>query len=108
MLDISLDSDFSVHLDDRNDIQTVSKRDEFEQSIAIALTDYLYDTALGEIDREAAIQKTRLQVNRVARDHDRLDEVKSVNVTPSPEEPNTLDLRIVYTSDEVFELNISE
>jgi hypothetical protein len=108
MLDLALDNDFSVYLNDRNDVSTVTEREEFEQSVAIFLTDYLYDSVLGDIDRETANQKVRLQVHRVARDHDRLNEIERVVVTPSESSPNTLNVRIAYTSDEIFEVNVSE
>jgi hypothetical protein len=108
MLDLALDDNFSVYLDDRNDVSTATEREEFEQSIAISLTDYLHNSTLGDIDRETAMQKVRLEAHRVAREHDRLNEIELVNVRPSDEEPNTLNVRIVYTSDEVFEVNVSE
>jgi hypothetical protein len=108
MLDLSLDSDFSVSLNDKNDLATATDRKLFEQDVAVRLTDYFYDSVLGESDIELIKQKVRLQVNRVARDDNRLNEIQLVSISRSQDKSNTLTVRIVYESDEVFEVNLSE
>lgn len=108
MLDLSLNSDFDVHLNDRNGLATVSERDEFEQSLVIALTDYMHNSAIGEFDPETVREKLRLIASRVARRSNRINSVERVEVAPSEDAPNTYEVRIVYGSDALSTLTISE
>lgn len=108
MRDLSLNSDFSVHLDGQNDIATVSEEEALEQAIAISLTEYLTSSTIGEIDKETVIQKIRLQTSRVAKEESDLDAVRTIEVTPDPNDPNTYRVRVVFESDSEFSLRVSE
>jgi hypothetical protein len=108
MSDLSLNSDFSVHLDDTNDLAVVSKRDKFEQDVSFQLTRYLQESLLGTIDRDTIEQKLRLQVNRVARQNQLIEGVDGVSINSNTDQPNTLEVRVVYNSGESFTLNLSE
>lgn len=108
MSDLALDSDFSVFLDDQNEVATVDGREYFEQSVRVMITDYLYSSVLGESDIATIKQKINLQVSRVAREHDELDGISRITVEQSEDDPHTYLVRINYTSDYVSELQISE
>lgn len=108
MIDLSLDSNFSVHLNDRNELATVSERDEFEQSVRVMVTDFMYRSVLGESGAEKIKNKIRLQVSRVARQHDRLERISNLDVTQSIDDPHTYSVVINYESDAVTEFEVTE
>lgn len=99
-MDLALNSDFSVYLDDRNDLATVSGLDEFEQSVVVRVTDYMHESLTGLTDAQNVEEKLRLQVSRVAREHDRIDDVVDVSVQPKPADPETRLVSIQYASDD--------
>lgn len=99
MSDLFLDSNFSVHLNDRNDLGYVEGRDAFEQEVVVSLTDYLYAEALGEMDLKTIKQAVRLQVSRVARKHDELSSVAHIEVERSEETPNAILVEVIYHTD---------
>lgn len=108
MLDLALDSDFSVFLNDRNGIATVEERDEFEQSVRVMLTDFMHRSVLGEIGPDKVRNKIRLQVSRVARRHDRLSDISALEIEQSTDDPHVYNVRISYESDAVSEFEVSE
>ena len=108
MIDLSLNSDFSVHLNDRGDLATVSGRDAFEQSVSISLTKFFNSGIIGDLDEDSVVQKIRLEVIRTAREEDWIDDIENIAISPSSEEPHTYEVEIVYSSDELFSMMISE
>ncbi|WP_144797695.1 hypothetical protein [Halorubrum depositum] len=108
MLDLALDSDFSVFLDASNDLATVSGREQFEQSVVIMLTELMRNSAIGEFDQATIEQKLKLEASRVARQHDRISEISGIRVEPHDENPHAYVVGIDYKSNEVFEETISE
>lgn len=107
MTDVSLDEDFDVHLDDRNDVAIVNERAEFEQSVAIKLTSFMYDIA-GDSDLDTIKERIRLQVSRVARNHDLLDSIrKPIRIERDADNPGTVNVEIVYISSENFDFNLN-
>lgn len=100
MNDLALNSDFSVFLNDRNDLATVSGKDAFEQSVAIMLTDFMYQNIPGVTDRETIEQRLRLEVNRVAREHDFIDEVSAIFISEKAGAVDTYAVEITYISDD--------
>jgi len=108
MQDLALNSDFSVTLDDRHDLERVEGREAFEQSVAIRLTDFMHESLPGITQRESAKQKIRLEVSRVARSHEMLDRIDSININKEPEKPNTYLVEVVYVSDEIFSEEFTE
>lgn len=105
MQDLKLNSNFSVHLDDRNDLATVSGRDAFEQSVAMMLTDFMYDSIPGLSQRDTIKEQINLEVTRVAREHDLLDRISSISITEKLGEPDTLEVRVSYISSEAADFN---
>lgn len=108
MVDLALDSDFSVFLNDRNEVATVSGRSEFEQSVRVMITDFMYANVIGESNPDKIKNKIRLQVSRVAKRHDRLDDISRIDISESLEDPNTYNVRINYQSDSLSEFQVSE
>lgn len=108
MLDLALNSDFSVFLDESGDLASVSGREEFEQAVVILLTELMRDSAIGEFDETTIKQKLKLEASRVARKHDYLSNIDGIEVSPHNNDPHTYVLRINYQSNRVFEEAISE
>jgi len=98
MQDLKLNSNFSVHLDDRNDLATVSGREAFEQSIVMMLTDFMYGTVLGLSSRENIKERINLEVTRVAREHDLLDSIEYISINEKLGESDTFEVRVSYSS----------
>jgi hypothetical protein len=106
-MDIRLNSDFDITLDHRNDLPTVSGRAEFEQRLTIRLTDY-FQNVIGTVDRRRAVDLLRLQAQRIVDDLDGLVGVAQLSVTQSADEPNTLEVTIIYDMGEEFAVSLSE
>lgn len=105
MTDLALDGEFDVFLDDRNDVATVSGRSEFEQTVAVKLTSYMYNIT-GDTDFPTLKEKIRLQVSRVARSHDTLDSIENVVVERHPEKASTVVVDLRYSSGN-FDFNLN-
>jgi hypothetical protein len=101
MQDLSLNSNFSVHLNDRNDLATVEGRDAFEQSVSVALTEFMHDTLPGLKKGENIKEKITLQVTRVAREHDSLDSISQISVVEKEGVPDTYQVEIHYDSGDI-------
>lgn len=106
MVDLALNSDFSVFLDSRNGIATVSALDEFEQSVRVMVTDYLYNAVIGETDPSIIKQKIRLQVTRAARNHEKLEEIVEIQVGQDDTEPSKWNVRIEYEAGDISEFGV--
>lgn len=103
MFDLALNSDFSVHLDDTNDLATVEGREAFEQSIVWHLTELMHERLPGFTgSKDTTIQKIELIVNRVARRHEMIDGIADLSIGQTPDAPDTYEVEIIYTSEEVF------
>ena len=107
MFDLALNSNFSVHLDDRNDLATVEGREAFEQSVVIRLTDFMNERLPGLSDGDGLKQKIELEVSRVARDHSKLDSIERIEISEKADEPGTYTVKIVYSTGEQFSTNLS-
>jgi hypothetical protein len=96
MQDLGLNSNFSVHLDDRNDLATVEGREAFEQSVVMMLTDFMYDTLPGLSRRKTIEQRIQLEVTRVAREHDLLENITRMEIREKPGTADTYQVEVVY------------
>jgi len=108
MKDLALNSNFSVTLDERNDLGEVTGREAFEQSVMVRLTEFMQETLPGLTKRESAKQKIRLEISRVARSHDQLDSIESIRIKEPDENPDTYRVEVVYVTDEVFSREFTE
>lgn len=101
MQDLGLNSNFSVHLDDRHDLATVDGRGAFEQSVVMMLTDFMYNSLPGLSKRKTIEQRIHLEVTRVAREHDRLSGIRNIRINEKIGSPDTYEVEIAYTSDDL-------
>lgn len=108
MVDLALDSDFSVDLNDRNELATVDGRAEFEQSVRVMLTSFMYSSVIGETDTKTIKQKLRLQTSRVARRHSQISYIDSIEIAQAENDPHTYEVRIDYKSDSILQFEVSE
>lgn len=107
MQDLALNSNFSVYLDDRNDLATVEGNAAFEQHVVVMLTDYMHRSLPGITGSDDTVkEKIRLQVTRVARDNSVLDSVSSIDVREKDGEPGTYEVQILYDAGDSFEFDI--
>ena len=106
MKDIALDSSFDVFLDDRNDLGTVEGVAEFQQSVAIYLQEYLYEE-MSRLDSDTAEQRVQMQVTRVARDHDMLDRIDTINVRRDSDEPDRMLVDVFFITGEEISVEAS-
>jgi len=108
MVDLALDRDFSVFLNDRNEVGTVDGRAEFEQSVRVMVTHFMHTSVIGESNPANVKNKIRLQISRVAREHNRLDGISDIVIEQSDEDPHTYEVAINYYSDSVSEFEVTE
>jgi len=106
MTDLALDSTFDIFLDDRNEVATVEGVEAFEQSVAVQLTEFMYNIP-GDGDFQTLKEKIRLQVSRVARNHDMLDNIEKVVVRRHPDKAGTVAVELIYTSNDNFDFNLN-
>lgn len=107
MQDIALNRDFSVQLDDSNDLDQVTGREAFEQGVVVRLTDLMTEELPGLTRRSSIEERISLMINRVAQETDYIDEIQSIEIAPKFDAPNTYQVRVIYTSDEIFEREVS-
>jgi hypothetical protein len=107
MVDIGLDSNFDLRLDDRNDLPTVRGRAEFEQRLAVVLT-AAYDELVGSVDQANLPELLSIQARRVAQRFEDVDRVAQMQVTPSEDEPNTIDVTVIYATGGDFSFEVTE
>lgn len=106
-MDLSLNDQFSVHLDDRNDLATVEGRAAFEQSVVVRVTDRMHDSITGITGRENIEEKIHLVVSRVAKEHDHIDSVASVDIQPKENAPDTYEVEVQYVEDDSLSFEVA-
>ena len=108
MVDLALDSNFSVFLNDRNEVSTVDGRDEFEQSVRVMITEFMHNSILGEVGSSNIENKIRLEVSRVARKHDQISDISGIDISESENDANKYIVKIFYESDSLSEFEVTE
>lgn len=106
-MDIGLNENFDVELDQRNDVPLVTKRDAFEQALRIRLTDRFNDL-IGRADVENSLDLLEVEADRVANEMDILDNLTSIQIEPSEDQPNVLTVDIQYETGDLSQLSLSE
>lgn len=107
MIDFALDGTLQFYKNDSGKFAVVNGIDEFEQSIRLMIAEYMHDV-IGESNKENIKNKIRLQVSRVARNHDRLEDISEVSISESQEKANVYLVNINYESNDTFEFQVSE
>lgn len=108
MIDLTLNDNFSVFLDEKNELSTVEGRDEFEQAVRVMITDYMNRSVVGEAKPNKIRTKIRLQISRVAQEQDRIDAISNIDIAQSEQDPHTYNVRINYESDSISEFEVTE
>lgn len=103
--DLAVDQNFDVFISQGGDLATVRGREAFEQKVIIRITDK-YFSIIGDIDRENAKELVRVEATRVANEMDMLDSVAEFDANFSSEQPNTLEVTIVYDTGDELEFSI--
>lgn len=106
MKDIKLNRYFEIVIDHRNDLATVEGRDEFEQHLALGVTQF-FTEEIGSVDHRSAKSRLRLYANRLANQSDRAGEVASVSVEEHEYLSNTLEVSIVYQNGAIFSFDVN-
>lgn len=103
--DIALDENFELFIDHTDDLATVSGRDEFEQRVRLRLTE-LYQDIISEFDKQTILSLVELEAERVADGSDEISSMPLFRVEFSTENMETLEVDIVYDTDETtFQVN---
>lgn len=109
MIDLALNDDFSVYLDDRNDLATVEGQEAFEQSVAVMLTDFMHNSVTGFAGTESTIQeKLRLEATRVAQRHDALESIANIQIDRDEDRPDTYLVTIDYVASDSYQFEINQ
>lgn len=106
-MDIGLNSDFDLELDDRNDLPTVTGRDLFEQRLRISVTSFFQDV-VGDTNRSSALQMVEVQARRIANRFSEIQRVVQIQVEYDDDEPNVINLTVIYDTGGEFTFSITE
>ncbi|NUC72536.1 hypothetical protein HTZ84_09480 [Haloterrigena sp. SYSU A558-1] len=106
-MDIGLNSNFDIELDHRNDLPVVRGREAFEQRLRLRLTAYYTELIGQNLDVNIA-PLLKLEAEQVANDIEEIDSLAKILITPNPDTPNSLDVRIIYATGEDFFTTLSE
>lgn len=106
MKDIEIGETFDVVIDDRMDLGVVDGQEEFEQYLAHALTAFYYDD-IGAVDKANITNRLQLEARRIVISSDRVDSLQNIVVEFSDEDPNVVEVSIIYASDEISTFNIN-
>ncbi len=106
MKDLKLNENFEVVIDHRKDLGMLEGREEFEQNIAIGLTQF-FTEEIGSVNYDGAKSRLRLYAGQLANESPRAGTVASIFVEDSETTPNTFEVRIVYRGGDTFEFDIS-
>lgn len=107
MIDLALNSNFSVHLDDTNDIAAVEGNATFEQLVVVRLTDFMYNTLPGLVgNSKTTKERIRQEATRVARETNSLDAISRIAIEQVS--PSTYSVTIEYLASDDFQFEIEE
>lgn len=106
-MDIGLNDNFDVTFDDRNDLPTVTGRAKFEQRLRISVTSF-FQTVIGDLNRPATIPLIEEEARRIAREYDVIQRIAQVSVEYDSDEPNILNLTVIYDTGDELSFPISE
>lgn len=106
-MDIGLNDSFDLELDGSNDIPLVRGREAFEQRLRLSITSSFQDI-IGSTNRSTALQLIEVQVKRVARQYDVIEQMVQIQVEYDDDQPNTINLTIIYDTGDEFTFPISD
>ncbi|WP_330630655.1 hypothetical protein [Halocatena halophila] len=107
-MDIKLGEGFDVQFSGRNDLETITGREAFEQRVAIRAVGYFHEVIGRNLPKEQILNLIQLEAQRVASDGEYLNDIKSISAQFSPDSVNTVQLTIVYNTNEQFQIDLTE
>lgn len=105
-IDLRINEDFDIELDDRQDLAIVEGREAFEQHLSIVVTHYFHEL-IGTTKTSNLEQKIELQARRVINSVAGIEDVANVLVQRSEEEPNTIEVTVLYSTGEEFSFEVT-
>ncbi|MFC6953788.1 hypothetical protein [Halorubellus litoreus] len=106
MRDLKVNGNFELHLDDTNDLATVTGRESFEQALGFILSRY-FTRILGETGPANIVEKVRLQAERVAMNSQLVDEIEGLRVQFT-DTPGEIEVAVYYTVGEPYREILTE
>jgi hypothetical protein len=102
-MDYSINNEFDIRLGENNSPQTVDGRQEFEEDVVIRLYNDFQDVIQGYSSSENVTEKIQLAIRRLAAESEIIDSVKRILVRRAVDRPETVIVKIDYSSGESFE-----
>jgi hypothetical protein len=106
-MDIGLNDQFDIELDGRQDLPLVTGRAKFEQRLRISVTEF-FTEVVGETDRPAALRLIEKEAKQVARRFEEIERAIQILVDYDDDQPNTIELTVIYDTGDEFSFPISE
>ena len=106
-MDIGLDENFDLALDGRNDIPLVTGRKEFEQRLRFSITSF-FQRVIGDTDHDTALRLIEVEAKRIARRYSEIERVIQIQANYDNEQPNTINLVVIYDTGDEFTFPISD
>lgn len=106
MTEYSVDGSFDIHFGDTNSFEEISGKEEFQQYLAIDLHFRFRELIGNNRSVDNIAKKIRLATTRIAREYGEVESLAEVTVEEPTNTPNSLDVRIIYESGDVFEETI--
>ncbi|MFC7191845.1 hypothetical protein ACFQL7_20820 [Halocatena marina] len=107
-MDIKVNEKFDIIFGDRNDLEIVEGRAEFEQRIAVRTIAYYHEVIGKNLSNEEILGLIELQAQRVAADQPELDSLASITAEFAPNKPNTVNLTLTYDNGDEVDFTFSE
>ena len=106
-MDLLLNENFDLTLDDRNDIPTATGSDLFEQRLRIAVT-AVFQEIIGDAENETVLQLLESYAEDMADQFDEIENVAGFNAEYDDEEPNIINLTLIYNTGDALTFSLSE
>jgi hypothetical protein len=105
--DLALNSDFDIYISGRGDLATVTGRAAFEQKLVVRLQEN-FTPIINELDKANVRDMLLLETKRVVDEMDMVDAVAAYDAQFSDEQPNTVDVTIVYDTGDELTFEVTE
>lgn len=92
--DAKLDKDGDLFINQRGDVEMISGKEEFEQRLMLYVQQYFSQEIGTSVNRENAIERLKVQANRVARDFDMVERL--MNFDAQFIAPREVDINVRY------------
>lgn len=103
-VDLDLNDDLNVHISARGDLVMATGRDAFEQELMLRVSDRYLDI-VGVQDKPTIRGLLEIEAERVADEMEMLEGVSDFRIQFSDVKPNTVIIRVIYDTGEIFEFS---